>query len=59
MQIRDSLNEISKPGFWVKLRKNISNLSSAEFSQGLVKVKSIYDGSANRIFGGLNRVSSK
>ena len=36
---RDNLHEMSGPYFLGKIRKNVINLSSAEFAQGVVKVK--------------------
>ena len=35
----DNLHEISRPIFWEKSKKNIVNLSSAEFARRAIKVK--------------------
>ena len=40
VSLGDNLHEISDPVFW-EHKKNITNLSSAEFSQRVVKVKQI------------------
>ena len=38
----DNLHEMSNPVFWLKkIRKNIINLSSAEFAQGVVKLEQL------------------
>ena len=47
VSIGDNLHEMLNPVFWEKIKKSITNVSSAELAQKVVKVMSSSDFSLN------------